>query len=311
MWTDCQASCSEAVPYILSKQTSLDCKKLINTHQQQWYWIIESCINGHHCQQKSSQNNEWTVNIYSQPSVFLFSEQLHSTPLYKCRKKRVSCPHWESEEIKSQTQHVSRHTHTHIGDIQACFQHLLSKGLGVISLKKTWGWNLTLLLALCRLKQSSCHCDCHYCCVSNGGPANVSHRLGTSESPPALSDWGAIYLSASTSTLSLLNPSIRQGPREPMENTHSHIAPKSIKTMVVKGTPIAKGQVSALNNCNHLLTGADRNENWWTVTIIKWEFLYWLSDRVIVRSERHQKAEKQVWVYSCMSMYTRTHAQYN
>lgn len=108
-----------------------------------------------------------------------------------------------------------------------------------LSLKKTWGWNLTLLLALRRLEQPSCHCDCHYCCVSNGGPANVSPPLGTSESPPALSDWGAIYLSASTSTPLLPNPSFRQGPQAPMENTYSHTAPKSISTMAVEGTWIA------------------------------------------------------------------------
>lgn len=109
------------------------------------------------------------------------------------------------------------HTHTRTGNIQPCFQHLLSKAPGVISLKKTRGWNLILLLALCRLEPSSCHCDCHYCRVSNGGPANVGRPLGTSASPPALSDWRAIYLSASTSTPSLPNPSFCQGPRAPME----------------------------------------------------------------------------------------------
>lgn len=202
----------------------------------------------------------------------------------------------------------------HAGDIQASFQHLLSKGPGVVSLKKTWGWNLTLLLALHRLEQSSCHCDCHYCSVSNGGPANVSHPLGTAESPPALFDWGAIYLSASTSTPSLPNPSFRQGPWAPMEKTRSHTAPKSITMMAVKGTWIAQGQASALNNSPNKSTYwlewqecEKTNSN----TIIEWKFLYWLSDRVIVRSERLQKAEKQVWVYSCMSMCTRTHNTMN
>lgn len=237
----------------------------------------------------------------SKASLFLFPEQLHLTPPTSAEREEeyVLCPHWNSEEIKPHT-----HAHTERGDTQRCFQHLLSKALGVIALKKTCGWNLTLLLALCRLKQSSCHCDCHYCCVSNGGAANVSRPLGTSESPPALSDWGAIYLSASTSTLSLLNPSIRQGPRAPMENTRSHIAPKSIKRMAVKGTWIAEGQAYALKICNHLVTAADRNENWWTVTIMEWEFLYWLSDHVIVRSERQQKNK-----YGCIHAWVCTHAR--
>lgn len=110
------------------------------------------------------------------------------------------------------------HTHTHRGNTQPCFQHLLSKAPGVISLKKTRGWNLILLLALCRLEPSSCHCERHYCHVSNDRPANVRRPLGTSASPPALSGWRAIYLSASASTPSLPNPSFCLGPQAPMEN---------------------------------------------------------------------------------------------
>ncbi|KAK1893456.1 Translation initiation factor IF-2, partial [Dissostichus eleginoides] len=72
------------------------------------------------------------------------------------------------------------------------------------------------------------------------GPANVSHPLGTPASPQALSDRGAIYLSASTSTPSLPNPSFRQGPRAPMENAHSHAALRSITMMaemISRGRP--------------------------------------------------------------------------
>lgn len=54
-----------------------------------------------------------------------------------------------------------------------------------------------------------------------------------------------------------------------MENTHSYTAPKFIKRTAVKGTWIAQGQVSALNYCNRLLTGADRNENLNSNTIIE------------------------------------------
>ncbi|KAJ4939929.1 hypothetical protein JOQ06_029365 [Pogonophryne albipinna] len=73
------------------------------------------------------------------------------------------------------------------------------------------------------------------------GPANVSHPLGTPASPQALSDRGAIYLSASTSTPSLPNPSFRQGPRAPMENAHSHAALRSITMMAGRGTWMALG----------------------------------------------------------------------
>lgn len=97
----------------------------------------------------------------------------------------------------------------------------------VVSLKKTWGWNQTLLLALHRLEPSSCHCDCHYHHVSNGRPANVSHPRGTWVSPPALCDWGAIYLSASTSTPALPNPPFCWGRWASMENTCSHTTKKT------------------------------------------------------------------------------------
>lgn len=131
--------------------------------------------------------------------------------------------------------------HTATGDIQPCFQHLPSKGPGVVSFKKTWGWNPTLLLGLHRLEQSSCHCACHYSCVSNGWLANVSRTLGTSESPPALSDWGVIYLSASTSTPSLLNtPPLHQGATGP---DGGHLQPCCFKIHHWEGSWIAREQV--------------------------------------------------------------------
>lgn len=127
--------------------------------------------------------------------------------------------------------------HTATGDIQPRFQHLPSKAPGVVSLKKTCGWNPTLLLGLHRLERSSCHCACHYSCVSNGWLANVSRALGTSESPPALSDWGVIYLSASTSTPSLLNPPPPSlSPGDPMEDVYSRAASKSINETAL-GSP--------------------------------------------------------------------------
>ncbi|TNN87205.1 hypothetical protein EYF80_002407 [Liparis tanakae] len=51
--------------------------------------------------------------------------------------------------------------------------------------------------------------------------------------------------------------------------THGHIAPISIKRMAVQGTWMAQGQVSALNNCNRLLTGADGDESGRTVLPVK------------------------------------------
>lgn len=59
--------------------------------------------------------------------------------------------------------------------------------------------------------------------VSNGGPAHVRHPPGTSASPPALSDWRAIYLSASTSAPSLPNPPHCRRPVGPHgEHSQSH-----------------------------------------------------------------------------------------
>lgn len=141
---------------------------------------------------------------------------------------------------------------------------------------------LTLLLAPHRPERSSCHCDCHYRCVSNGREANVSRPLGTSESPPALSDRRAIYLSASTSTPALPNPSFCRERRAPKENTCSHTAQKNkkkaINRMAIKSTWIAQGQVSALNNSLiiRLLCCQERQE--WerankNSTVITWKLL--------------------------------------
>lgn len=190
----------------------------------------------------SSQIKNWEISVQKFLHVLIFTP-----PPLQVLKGESSMPSLKQRRDKA--------TNTHTGDSQPCFQHLLSKAPRVLCLKKTCGWNLTLLLALCRLGPSSCYCDCHYCHVSNGGTANVSLPRGTAGFPPSSSDWGAIYLSASSSTPSLPNPSFHQGPWAPMETTRSPIAPRSIKKMTVRGTQRAQRQVSALNNCIHLLTG--------------------------------------------------------
>ncbi|KAK5857262.1 hypothetical protein PBY51_010518 [Eleginops maclovinus] len=78
------------------------------------------------------------------------------------------------------------------------------------------------------------------------GPASVRYPLGTPASPQALSDRGAIYLSASTSTPSLPNPLLSPGaPGLPWRTLTATL--KSITLMAVRGTWMALGQVSALN----------------------------------------------------------------
>ncbi len=129
---------------------------------------------------------QWMKSKYPKPASCVFISR--ATPLLpplQVLKGETAVPSLERRRDKATNTACMTYTqtNTHTGDIQPCFQHLISKAPGVVSLKKTWGWNLTLLLALCRLEQSSCHCDSHYCYVSNGGPANVSHPLGTSASP--------------------------------------------------------------------------------------------------------------------------------
>lgn len=230
--------------------------------------------------------------------MFFISSATPLLPPPQVLKGESAVPSLQQPRDKA-TNSVCVQTHTHRGDIQPCFQHLLSKAPGVVSLKKTWGWNLTPLLALCRLEPSSCHCGRHYWRVSNGGLANVSHSLGTSPSPPALSDWGAIYLSASTSAPSLPNPSSHEGPGLPWRALAATSLPKSIKKRAVKSTWMAKRQVSALNGCNHPLTGTgpDKLHSYYGVRV----------SVLTVRacdSDRQQQAEKQVWVYSCISTHT-------
>lgn len=83
------------------------------------------------------------------------------------------------------------------------------------------------------------------------GPANVSHPPGTLASPPALSDWRAIYLSASTSTPALPNPSFfSRGHGQHSQPNHSQIHQGGGSRRHLG----AQEQVSALNDCNHLLT---------------------------------------------------------
>lgn len=173
----CQASCSQALPYRLNKQASLCSENPrvvhIGERRRAEYHanIAVAWVNRQQHKQTfpSTQiiREQWKKSKYH---LSLLPAPLSSLPFHKCWKERVPCPHWNSGEIKRQPLRVSVQARTHGGDIQPCFQHLLSKAPGVVSLKKTWGWNPTLLLALRRLKQSSCHCECHYCCVSNGRP---------------------------------------------------------------------------------------------------------------------------------------------
>lgn len=201
---------------------------------------------------------QWMKSQYPKPASCVFvSSATPLLPLDKCWKERVRALN------KNHT-----HARTHTGNIQLSFQHLLSKAPGVTSLKKTQGWNLTLLLALRGLKPSSCHCDRHYCCISNGGLANVGCPLGTSPSPPALFDRRAIYLSASSSTPSLPNPFFCQRDMGSHGDTQRHITSKSIKEMAVEGTWGAQEQVSVVNECNHPLTRVYRKETWQIVLLL-------------------------------------------
>lgn len=59
--------------------------------------------------------------------------------------------------------------------------------------------------------------------------------------------------------LRYLIPLIAGGPRAPMENTHSLIAPKSIKWAAGEGSWRAQEQVSLLNSCNQPLTEGNSN----------------------------------------------------
>lgn len=174
----CQASCSQALPYRLSKQASLCSENPrvvhIGERRRAEYHanIAVAWVNRQQHKQTfpSTQiiREQWKKSKYH---LSLLPAPLSSLPFHKCWKERVPCPHWNSDEIKRQLLRVSVQART-----RRRYSTLLStppierKAPGVVSLKKTWGWNPTLLLALRRLKQSSCHCECHYCCVSNGRP---------------------------------------------------------------------------------------------------------------------------------------------
>lgn len=196
-----------------------------------------------------------------------FCFQCDSTPPPRQVLKGESArPHWNSGEIKSQK---ITHTHTHTQAIfNSVFNTSFRKHQESPLLKKTQGWNLTPLLVLRKLKPSSCHCDRHYCCISNGGLANIGCPLGTSPSPPALFDRRAIYLSASSSTPSLPNPFFCQRDVGSHGDTQRHITSKSIKEMAVEGTWRAQEQVSAVNECNHPLTRVYRKGTWQIVLLL-------------------------------------------
>ena len=114
--------------------------------------------------------------------VFLFPVWLHSSPSTSAGRSEHAPPR-EQWKDKAQTW-------------CACSQHLSSKAAGVIK-------KLTMKLNSARLSRAVLFALWH---VSNGGPTHVRHPPGTSASPAALSDWRAIYLSASTSAPSLPNP---------------------------------------------------------------------------------------------------------
>lgn len=235
MWAVSQGSCWEALPYLLSKQANLNSKKLwiSNIREEKGSQVkYEQRIMALNWRQQLrwillSTKTEWMNSKYPKPPSYVFiSSASPLLPSLQVLKDAGAVPSLEQWRDKA-TCIACVQTHTHTGNIQPCFQHLLSKAPGVIFLKKTWGWNPILLLALCRLEPPSCHCDCHYC-SQMAGQLMSAILWGPQCSPPTLSDRGAIYLSASTSAPSLPNPCFCQRPRAPAENTYRYIPPKSI-----------------------------------------------------------------------------------
>lgn len=294
----CPASCSEALPYLSSKQDSPDSNNLWISHVREetrspgktqtqglGVRLTQSSTNGHQREQQSSQNNEWKVNIQSQLHVFFISSATPLLPPPQVLKGESAVPSLQQPRDKA-TNSVCVQTHTHRGDIQPCFQHLLSKAPGVVSLKKTWGWNLTPLLALCKLEPSPCHCDRHYC-VSRMAGRLMSAILWGPRRPLQPSLTGEQFICQHPpARLRYLIPPLTRGQGSHGEHLQPHRSPN----------PSRRGQSKALgwlrDKCLHwmvAITHWQERDLTNCTAITEWEFLYWLSEHVIVTGSNKQK----------------------